>query len=193
MRAFVVYESMYGNTHAVADHVADGLRSCFDVTESSVSDVTADLISAADLLVVGGPTHAHGLSTRSTRGAAADAAKKDPSLSLEPVSPTQPGLRDWLRSIPDGQRGPIAAFDTRLRAPAAFTGRASVGIARRLRRRGFQVVAKPESFIVDKHDLLLDGEAQRAETWGAGLARSFNATGDAAIGSAVSRTIDPLA
>jgi flavodoxin len=31
MRAHVVSESMYGNTHVVADHIADRLRPLFDV------------------------------------------------------------------------------------------------------------------------------------------------------------------
>ena len=63
-----------------------------------------------------------------------------------------------------------AAFDTRIDAPAALTGRASKGIAKRLRRCGFDLVAEPESFLVDKHNHLLEGEAERARAWGAALA-----------------------
>ena len=32
MRAVVVYESMYGNTHLIADAIGAGLRTAFDVT-----------------------------------------------------------------------------------------------------------------------------------------------------------------
>ena len=32
MRAVVVYESMYGNTHLVADAIGAGLEAAFDVT-----------------------------------------------------------------------------------------------------------------------------------------------------------------
>jgi hypothetical protein len=52
----------------------------------------------------------------------------------------------------------------------ALTGRASKGVARRLRKLGFTLVDGPQSFLVDKHSHLLDGEADRAEAWGAALA-----------------------
>ena len=32
MHALVVYEPMYGNTHVVAGHIADGLRETYEVT-----------------------------------------------------------------------------------------------------------------------------------------------------------------
>jgi hypothetical protein len=56
--------------------------------------------------------------------------------------------------------------------PSAITGRAGRGIARRLHRHGFDVVAGPESFFVDKENHLLDGEAERAIHWGAALAHT---------------------
>ncbi len=31
MRALVVYESMYGNTHVVASNIEDGLRATYEV------------------------------------------------------------------------------------------------------------------------------------------------------------------
>ena len=52
MRALVVYESMYGNTHVVASNIADGLRATHEVTLVPVADATADLIGQADLLRV---------------------------------------------------------------------------------------------------------------------------------------------
>jgi flavodoxin len=67
MRALVVYESMYGNTHVVAASIADGLRDTCDVTLVPVGAVWAGLVVAADLLVVGGPTHMHGLSSAGSR------------------------------------------------------------------------------------------------------------------------------
>ena len=49
MRALVVYESMYGNTHAVADHVAAGLRPTFEATVVPVTGATADLVGTVGL------------------------------------------------------------------------------------------------------------------------------------------------
>jgi hypothetical protein len=167
MRALVVYESLYGNTHEIADHVADGLRRSFDVTVVHVDDATLDLVGQAHLLVVGGPTHAHGMtSTMSRDGAVKEASS---TAGLPPLDEHAPGmgLRDWFVGLPDGHRTPAAAFDTRFDGPEFFTGAASHGIARRLRKHGFDVVAHPESFLVDKQTRLVEGEAERAEAWAA--------------------------
>ena len=76
MRALVVYESMYGNTHEIADNIADGLRSTCEVTLVPVAEATAELVAGADLLVAGAPTHMHGLPSVATRRMAARAAAR---------------------------------------------------------------------------------------------------------------------
>jgi hypothetical protein len=53
---------------------------------------------------------------------------------------------------------PAAAFDTRVDLPVALTGRASKGIARKLRRHGATLISRPESFLVTK-DNHFDGIA----------------------------------
>ncbi|MEZ5297611.1 MAG: hypothetical protein R2697_15455 [Ilumatobacteraceae bacterium] len=63
-----------------------------------------------------------------------------------------------------------AAFDTRADAPEILTGHASHGIAKRLRKHGFELVAEPESFLVDKQNHLVDGEDVRAAEWGEAVA-----------------------
>ncbi len=170
MRALVVYESMYGNTHAIAGHIADGLRSQFEVDVVSVIRATPDIVTAADLVVVGGPTHAHSMSRRSTRRAAADAAR-EPGSGLELDHDAMgPGLREWFAEIGDHPTAMAAAFDTRVDLPSALTGLASRRIDRRLRRNGYRIVAEPVSFFVDKHNHLTDGEEERAIEWGRTLA-----------------------
>ena len=120
MRALVVYESMYGNTHLIASNIADGLRPDYEVTLVPVAEATWDLVADADLLVAGAPTHMHGLPTRSTRRMAGEAAAKDGSgLRMDPAA-SGPGMRDWLRDL--GHRnGLAAAFDTRLDGVPVFT------------------------------------------------------------------------
>ncbi len=99
MRALVVYESMFGNTHVVASNIADGLRSDFEVTLVPVAEASWDLIADADLLVAGAPTHMHGMSSRSTRRMATEAAAKDGGgLRIDPDA-DGPGMRDWLRDL----------------------------------------------------------------------------------------------
>ena len=169
MRAVVVYESMYGNTHLVAEAIGAGLKTAFDVSVVPVSQASPAVLAGADLVVVGGPTHAHGMSRAATRKGAVKAADKPASpLTVEPEA-LGPGLREWFGSL---GRFPVkaAAFDTRVHGPAALTGRASRGVTRLLREHGFDVAAEPESFLVTKQDRLEPQETARAREWGAKLA-----------------------
>jgi flavodoxin len=175
VQAVVVYESMYGNTHQVADAIGAGLGSAFDVRVVPVSLAGPEVLADADLVVVGGPTHAHGMSRAATRKAAVEAANKPVSgLKVEPGA-LGPGLREWLGEL---GRYPVkaVAFDTRMHGPAALTGRASKGADRLLRAHGFDVVAEPESFLVTRQDRLDSQETSRARDWGARLAASIAAS-----------------
>ena len=49
MQAVVVYESMYGNTHLVADAIGAGLSTVFDVRVVPVSQVSQTVLADADL------------------------------------------------------------------------------------------------------------------------------------------------
>jgi hypothetical protein len=171
MRAVVVYESMFGNTHAVAEHIAEGIHTVAETTVVPVHDATPELIDAADLLVVGGPTHVHGMSSERSREGAADMAAKDDSLDLDPDA-MGPGLRDWFDDLPERDRRRAAAFDTRVHATTLVTGQASKGIAKRLRKHGFDVIVDVESFFVDKSNHLEPGEADRATAWGRTVAET---------------------
>ena len=101
------------------------------------------------------------------KAAAKAAAKQASELSLDPDA-CGPGLRDWLKGIGGGP-APAAAFDTRFNGVPAFTGHASRGIGRLLKRHGYRLIAAPESFLVGQQNTLLDGEASRARRWGAAL------------------------
>jgi hypothetical protein len=172
MRAVVVFESMYGNTHLVAAAIGTGLGTAYQVDVVPVDGATQQVLESADLIVVGGPTHAHGMSHASTReSAAADAHKAGSDLTLDPDA-EGPGLREWFGTLPRLQ-AKAAAFDTRVDLPAILTGRASKGIDRRLRQHGLEPVAKPESFLVTKQNRLEPDEATRAEQWGRQLAENL--------------------
>lgn len=168
MRALVVYESMYGNTSVIASNIADGLRATHEVTLVPVGEATAELLAGADLVVAGGPTHMHGISSATTRRMAAKAAAREGSgLTLDPGA-SGPGIRDWLKDI-SGHHALAAAFDTRLADIPAFTGRASRPISRQLRRHGCRLIASPKSFLVSQQNTLVYGEAERARRWGVTL------------------------
>jgi hypothetical protein len=170
MHALIVYESIYGNTHAIADRIAAALRSQGEVRVLPVGDATDDQVAWADLVIVGGPTHAHGMSRSNSRKGAHEAATKPGSQLVLDASGEGPGIREWLETLHDLPGKPAAAFDTRIDGPALFTGRASTGIARGLRRHGFDLVAEPESFLVTVHNQLVPGEVDRAMRWAVRLA-----------------------
>lgn len=164
-RALVVFESMFGNTAAIARAVSKGLEDGgIDVTTLGVHEATGVDPSGFDLLVVGGPTHAFSLSRPTTRedavrqGAPAAAAEGD-------------GLREWIETLPPGHDHLLATFDTRVakvrHLPKAASGRA----ARLIRRRGFRLLSRPTGFLVtDVQGDLVDGETDRALAWGRQLA-----------------------
>ncbi|WP_344801171.1 flavodoxin family protein [Microlunatus ginsengisoli] len=164
MRSMVVYESYFGCTQQVAEAIGAGLTCYGTVHVLPVAQARGMRAIDVDLLVVGGPTHAHAMTSAHSRESAVD-------RGADGVSAEAPayGLREWFDEIEQGA-GPAAAFDTRIDASALMTGRASKGIAHRLRRHGFHLVAEPESFLVS-HDTLLPDEAARARSWAEGLGR----------------------
>jgi hypothetical protein len=123
MKALVVVESVFGNTRQVADAIARGLARRMDVTTVDVTTAPGDP-RGVDLMVVGGPTHAFGMTRPSTRRSAAE------QPGAAPASET--GLREWLDALPAGRGLAVAAFDTRVDHPrlpgsAAAAGRVVEG------------------------------------------------------------------
>jgi len=160
MRARVVYESMFGNTQAIAQAVADGLAENIGVEVEEVGSAATDVASDVDLLVVGGPTHGFGLSRERTRESAVMQAAGGVVSAGE-------GLREWLGAVTGGTRAiAAAAFDTRIDKPR-MPGSAAHGAEKHLRRLGFRVLVPAASFYVtDTSGPLVEGELERARRWG---------------------------
>lgn len=173
MHAQVVYESMFGNTAAIAEAVATGLRSHFDVTVSPVAEAVNHPAPQVDLLVVGGPTHAFGLSRTATRQDAA--GQTDDPVEIEI------GIREWLdAALPVPSPRSAAAFGTKIAHPPWLPGSAAKGIAKRLRHLGYHLAAAPADFLVeDMTGPLRSGELQRATEWAARLAAASPSLPDA--------------
>jgi len=169
MRVVIVYESMFGNTHLIADAIAKGLAPGNVITVVPVAEAGSELLDRADLVLAGGPTHIRGMSRARSRAAAVEMAHKEDSHLTLDASAEGPGLRDWLAMLGrlDIQG---AAFDTRASGPAVLTGRASKTIARLLERHGIALLAPAESFLVTKDNQVRPGEQDRAEQWGRKLA-----------------------
>jgi len=165
MKAYVVYESMYGNTAAIGEAIAEELRTRGLIVRSGpVNRVDPEGVGDGGLVIVGGPTHAHGM----TRGATRKAAVNDKKNTY--TAPTvSPGLREWIDDLPSGGKTLAAAFDTRFAKPVFLTGSAAKGIARRLAHRGFHMVVGPKSFFVSTDNRLLAGEIDHARMWAGSL------------------------
>lgn len=163
-RALLVYESMFGNTRSIAEAVADGLRSCLPTELAEVGVAPTWIPEDVTLVVVGGPTHALGLSRPQTRQ---DAATRTSGPLVSP----EIGLREWLIALNTRDGVPAATFDTRIGKPRV-PGSAARAAGRRLRRAGFRLVVPAKSFYVSEiPGPLLEGELDRAREWGEDLAR----------------------
>ncbi|MEN1974413.1 flavodoxin family protein [Cellulomonas sp. P4] len=177
MSALVVYESMFGSTRDVAHAVADGLRETVPVRVVEVGALLAEPGGTAvpeevTLLVVGGPTHAFGMSRESTRTSAAREARTGAEALVSPHA----GIREWL----DVVRMPahtllVATFDTKLRRPN-LPGSAARSAERALRHRGAVPVVEARSFeVLGMADGLAEGELAAAQEWGRLLAGTLPA------------------
>lgn len=172
--ALVVYESMFGNTEAVARAVAEGLAVTMEIDVIPVSQAPKEIGDSVQLLVVAAPTHAFGMSRPSTRRSAVDQGG-------HPNGGCESGIREWLDALPHTPTPKAAAaVDTRIRK-RGVPGSAARAAARRLRRLGYDV-AEPSSFWVSgTSGPLLAAELERARAWGAELA--LHPPGRTAVGT----------
>jgi hypothetical protein len=162
VKAVVVYESLWGNTAAIARAIAEGIGP--DAVVLSTREATAEALSGADLVVAGAPVLGFSLPTESMR----DSIRSGPAYTRHPADLSNPSLRSWLESLkPATGRG--AAFETRLRW---IPGGATTEIAAGLEKAGLHGDGRIEKFIVTgRYGPLKAGEIERARSWGAALAR----------------------
>ena len=159
MTALVIVESSFGNTRAIAEAIREGLATRIDVELVDVTDAPSQIPDTIDLLVVGGPTQAFGMSRPQTRQ---DAVERGGSLTAPAT-----GIREWIAGLsPDGGRPPVVTFDTRTRyrwVPGSAAAQAAAALA----QQGFPSAAARQSFRVDDvAGPLLPGEVDRARRWG---------------------------
>ena len=168
MRAMVVYESIFGNTQAIAMAIACGLATSMKVDLVDSASAPATLDGSIELLVVGSPTHAFGFTRPVTRQTAVQqGATLFPAASV--------GLREWLNTLNRSPGTRAATFDTRIERPRV-AGSAARAAARRLRRLGLRPVVAPVSFyVMGTPGPLVEGEMERAERWGVQVASALAA------------------
>lgn len=166
MKALVVYESMFGNTKTVAEAIADGMGPHVSTGIWEVGEIAPSIPDDVDLLVVGGPTHAFGMSRTGTRQQAAAEAG-------HPLVSRGPGLREWLDQLQARPGLAVATFDTSFKKIRRL-GTAGKSLKKRLTHLGLHPLADPESFFVEgTSGPLAEGERVRAFEWGDKLALTY--------------------
>jgi hypothetical protein len=163
MKAVVVYESLWGNTAAIAAAIAEGIG---EGAEALATDAASPaLIADADLIVAGSPLLGFALPTEEMRKSIG-ADTKAPPADL-----AHPSMRAWLDSVPATTTARCCGFETRI---WWSPGSAAKKISQTLASKGFRAAGKPEAFIVTgRYGPLKDGELDRARAWGAALAQAL--------------------
>jgi flavodoxin len=162
MKAIVVYESLWGNTAAVARAIAEGIGA--EATVLSASEATPAALAGADLIVAGAPL----LGFRVPNDSMLKSIRQGPQKVAPDLS--QPAMRAWLDGLSKGQ-GRSAAFETRI---WWSPGSAAKAISSALEQLGYAPLAKPERFIVEgRYGPLREGELERAKAWGVELAKTI--------------------
>ncbi len=162
MKTIVAYESWFGNTQRVAEIVAGVLSATGEVEVVSVDDPLPSVMHV-DLIVIGAPTHVHGLSNKASREGAIQQRGGIGEVGI--------GARGWIEQLPLCGGPRVAVFDTRAHKPELLVGSAAHGLAKRLTRRGYKLVVEPESFFVEGTPGPLEkGELEHAVEWGKVLA-----------------------
>ena len=168
MKALVVYESMFGNTEAVARAIADGLGTQMDVELHEVTQAPKQITELLALIVVGGPTHAFALSRPSTRAQALEQGATRGEKDF--------GLREWLAHLRKGPHSElVAAFDTRVEKVRRLPGSAAKKAAKVAHGLGYAPAGRESFFVADTSGPLMPGELKRAEAWGEKLATEMDA------------------
>lgn len=177
MHVAIVYESLFGNTRQIAEAIRDGVSAAHPEAEVDclrVDQADPGRLGSVDLLIVGGPTHMHGMTSGFSRKMGVESERKKIAQGEQVREPEPgaegPGVRTWFHDLPRTRAHQhAAAFDTRAASPGS--GGAAPGIARRLRKHGYDMVDEPQGFIVDgaADGPLREGELTRARTWAATL------------------------
>ncbi|MEN2424342.1 hypothetical protein AABB02_40360 [Streptomyces rimosus] len=157
MNVLMITESCFGNTSRIAEAIASGLRAR-NATVTIAAAASGPALDGVDLLILGAPTHNMGLPSPASRRQAGEKGGQAPAT----------GMAEWLEAHPGDPGCRVVAFDT-VTGTGFFNGSAAKAIEKRLRRRSVSVTARESFLVTSTQGPLADGEADRAEQWGASL------------------------
>ena len=159
MKAVVVYESLWGNTAAIARAIAEGVGpGCRALSTAEACEAEME---GVDFVVAGAPILGFTLPTDSMRKQEASDRK-----APKPADLSHPSMRNWLESLPKSD-GQCAAFETRIWwSPGSSAKQILAG----LERAGYRPIGREKFLVTGGYGPLKDGEVERAHDWGAQLA-----------------------
>ena len=169
MKAVVVYESLWGNTAAVARAVAEGIGS--RTRRSPTADAgAAEALAGVDLWSRALPCWVS--SCRRTRCARACGQPRQGAGAARPIAPVDALL---ARGVAGGRA--VAAPPSIPSVRGSLGHRRSPGLRQRSKKAGYRAVGKPRSFVVTgKFGPLRNGELEQARGRGeAELAKAVEA------------------
>jgi flavodoxin len=135
MKAFLIYDSLYGNTEKIAQAISDGLTG--EVQVVRVGEVNPSELKTCDLLILGSPTHGG--------------------------FPTE-GIYGLLKASLDLAGVNVAAFDTRTKT-TIFGYAATKIAKGLQRNGGKLLAQPEGFVLLGIHGPLKDGELERATKW----------------------------
>jgi flavodoxin len=145
VKAFIVYDSKWGNTESIAKAIAEGVGGSTKAVRATEAHTIEN--NDIELLVIGSPV----IGGR-------------PSKTIQ----------EYLQSISPPKSGKmrIATFDTRMTMKFAQKfGHAAERMADQLKENGFILIDPPKGFIVNgQKGPLAEGEMEKATQWGKELA-----------------------
>ena len=149
-----------------------------DVTDVAAAPLELDDVT---LVVVGGPTHGHSMSSPESRRSVRCLGALHGSICT--------GLREWLGDLPEERDRWLATFDTRV-SGLHLPGSAAGSAARAGHRHHFHSAARPRTFhLVDPDGPIVEGKLERARQWGRAVAASVPTSPAAAPGRHLPRAV----
>ena len=120
MKCVIVYDTKFGNNKQLCEAVGKDLERDMEVKCFFVDETTVDDVKAADLVIIGGPTHV-----------------------LRASRKMRKFLKELSKSKEEFSGKKAIAYGTK-----AGMGSAAKSIEKRLRKMGFDVIADPVDFYV---------------------------------------------
>jgi hypothetical protein len=165
MDAVVVYESLWGNTAAIASAIAEGIGE--RAVALPAGEATADIVADAKLIVAGAPLLGFQLPTAEMRANIARTESGGPT----PPDVSGPSMREWIDALPPSNAR-CCGFETRI---WWSPGSAAKKISALLRAKGLGCAGPDQKFIVTgRCGPLKSGEIERALAWGRALSAELD-------------------